>query len=150
MMVIIKFKFKLEKVLTVRKIKEKTIINQLIQARKQQKTIKKQLNKLISRQEDIYIFLSDNHINLKMMIYAQQYLDGNRQQINKTQQKLVRQKNEVSIIQEKLIAARRAREVMEKLKERSQEKFYNSLIKQEQKQIDEIAGSCYNLSGKLT
>ena len=149
-MVIIKFKFKLEKVLTVRKIKEKTIINQLIQARKQQKTIKKQLNKLISRQEDIYIFLSDNHINLKMMIYAQQYLDGNRQQINKTQQKLVRQKNEVSIIQEKLIAARRAREVMEKLKERSQEKFYNSLIKQEQKQIDEIAGSCYNLSGKLT
>ena len=134
------FEFSLEKVLRVRAIREDKAQNQYLQARREKREVENQLQQASGKQEQLYNFLRKNDLSLEEKVQARNYMLSHREKINRIQEKLFSKKEKLNKKKDEMIKKRKKKEVLENLKEKEYERFYNNLLYKEQKQIDEIAG----------
>ncbi len=139
------YDFKLEKVLKVRLIKEEIAYNRLIKERNKRKKINRKLKDKNDQQKQLYEYLRKEDIfSPGEAILAHQYLHNNRKTIETIKEELQQKRKKEEQYRQELIEKKKKREVLEKLKEKKLEEFHKEYIYNEQKEIDEIAGSYYS------
>lgn len=133
------YKFRLERVLKVRSIREDRAQNQLLQARQQKREVESKLTELNSAREQLYNYLRQKQdTSIRDRQLTREYLSRQKQQIEKIKGELAAKIEEVDNCQQEFIDKRKQRQVLDKLKEKDYEEFNKELLHKQQKQLDEI------------
>ena len=131
----------MEKILNLRETKEKNIVEDMGKIQHKLSNEKKALEDL---KKDVESMNKTKFKNILELQYQSLCKDKIREDIDKKTQII----NNTNIILEKtrreLIEAQKDRKVMEKLKEKDQEKYYEKIRYEEQKELDEIAVLKFN------
>jgi len=142
-----KFKFKLEKLLDLRKIKEKEVQSELayivgIQNIKkiEQEKVK---NGILQQKSDYKNKLKQKSFSGREAIMFEQYIDISLRAIEVSEKKIEEMEPEINEIRERLIEASRERKVVEKLKEKKLEEFEAELLREMNKEADDINMKVY-------
>ncbi len=138
------FKFRLKKVLNVRKIKEEIAENKFLAALNKKLKLEKELKKTKLLKDEIYCFLREESLKLDEIIRIRESLQHIFLQIDQLEIKIREQEKEVQRCQENLLEKKQKREVLEKLSSKEKEAFYKEILANEQKEIDEIAVSYFS------
>ena len=138
------FKFRLKKVLNVRKIKEEIAENKFLAALNKKLKLEKELKKTKLLKDEIYCFLREESLKLDEIIRTRESLQHIFLQIDQLEIKIREQEKEVQRCQENLLEKKQKREVLEKLSSKEKEVFYKEILANEQKEIDEIAVSYFS------
>lgn len=135
------YSFSMEKILNLRETKEKDIIEDMGKIQRKLQVQKDTLNELKEDVENINKNSFKNILDLQYQSLCKskirEDIDRQTQIINLTNVKLEQTRRE-------LIEAQKDRKVMEKLKEKDQEKYYEKIRYEEQKELDEIAVLKFN------
>jgi len=132
------FKFDLQKVLNVRNIEEDMAQNKFRKAKKEKKEIENHLQNLKETKRDVHRYIRDNS-SVEKILHARRFLQKHEEKIEDHQQKLSSKKKEVAEKQKEMLDKQKKRKVLDKLKEKKYKSFYKGKIKDQQKQLDEIA-----------
>ncbi|HKL75954.1 MAG TPA: flagellar export protein FliJ [Halanaerobiales bacterium] len=132
------FKFDLQKVLNVRNIEEDMAQNKFLKAKEEKKEIEKSLENLKETKKDVHRYIRNNS-SVEQILHARRFLQKHDEKIENHQQKLSAKKREVTEKQKEMLAKQKKRKVLDKLKERKYKTFYKEKIKDQQKELDEIA-----------
>ncbi|ACL70435.1 flagellar export protein FliJ [Halothermothrix orenii] len=142
-----KFEFNLQKVLEVRSLEEDLARNKLLAARQKEREIQSRLREMNSTQRELYDYLRENNLDIQGTIEARKYLVYNRKRINNTEDKLHRQRDVVARHQKEYIDRRKNKKVLEKLKEKENQKYMKEFFRTEQKILDEIGQRSSGIQG---
>ena len=133
------FQFGLQKVLDVREIEKDKAESKFLKAWKKKKEIENTLNEMNKKQKNLYrLIRNKENMDLEETLWARNYLHQRREQINEIEEKLEEQKKELQRREKKLLEKKKKKEVLEKLKEKEYNQFYNEFLHRQQKEIDEI------------
>jgi flagellar FliJ protein len=144
------FKFKLHKVLDVRKIEEDIARNELFKANKKLDEIKEEKNNLSGYQQEIYDYIRNiENQSLVEVMQARDYMFLNRQRIAQKDAELKKQLAERNRCREEYIEKKRKKEVLEKLKEKEFQRYYQETLQREQKELDDIGQQAGRILGGI-
>jgi len=144
------FKFKLHKVLDVRKIEEDIARNELFKANKKLDEIKEEKNNLSGYQQEIYDYIRNiENQSLVEVMQARDYMFLNRQRIAQKDAELKKQLAEKNRCREEYIERKRKKEVLEKLKEKEFQRYYQETLQREQKELDDIGQQAGRILGGI-
>jgi len=132
------FKFDLQKVLNVRNIEEDMAQNKFRKAKEEKKELERQLENLKETKQDIHKYIR-NHSSVERILHARRFLQRHEQKIDNHKKRLLQKEREVAKKQKEMLNKQKKRKVLDKLKEQKYKNFYQEKIKDQQKQLDEIA-----------
>jgi flagellar export protein FliJ len=142
-----RFRFRFEKLLTVRKFEEDTVQNQL-------SVLKQELYKEQDKLKELYLLieatnkklsaiLNSGKIDLNLINSYRNYSDKLSKDISVQKDVIIHLKNEVNNKREQLVEAVKKVKVLEKLKEKDKQKFMENLEYKENLFLEEIATNNY-------
>lgn len=134
-----KFDFKFDKVLKAREIQEELAQNELIKARNKARKIENNIDRLTSIQEETYNFLRENENRSVSSLQARRYLKKTSYKIRSARNDLSQQERIVDKKLGEVVEKSQNRKVLESLKEKAADKYYNEHLKKQQKELDELA-----------
>lgn len=140
------FKFKLQKVLDYRKIKEEEKKRELSALLKEYNKQAEILNSLREKQAGLFLELKNlqkEELNITQILFYYFYLQNLSSRIKKQIQLLEELDGKIVQKREEVIQASKERKIMEKLKERKYREFVYFLDRAEQIFLDEISNSAF-------
>lgn len=142
-----KYKFKFDKILSLRNKEEEQAENNYLNFKKELKEINNQLEKLELEKEEVFDDLRNNAENINSHIELRNYL----KKLRSLKLEIEQQKKEKAEAVEKqfqyLMEKKKERKTLEKLKEKASEKFIKEFLASEQKELDEL-GIHYTTGGR--
>jgi flagellar FliJ protein len=140
------FKFKLQKVLDYRKIKEEEKKRELSLLLIEYNKEREILNILKNKQEELFGDLKNlqkDELNITQILFYYFYLQDLSNRIKKQVQILEELDKKIQEKREEVIQASKERRIMEKLKERKYKEFLYFMDRAEQIFLDEISNSAF-------
>ncbi len=138
-----RFQFSLERVLRVRRIREKQRQREITVASQAWEKEKQRLQAMQMEEErslQVLDSLQEEGVNPVMITLAHNSLEGQRQRRQRQQTKVQSAGQRVEHCRTALIKAMRSKRIMEKLREYRLEEYWLETERSEQKALDEIAG----------
>lgn len=142
-----KFKFKLEKVLDYRHQEEDMLRQELAEIQERLRKAESKLNSLLNEKREIQIKLKKkekNNIDLQQAISYRDYLKVLKIRIKNQRETVNQVQHEANKCRQKLLDKRKECKTLSKLKEKEFTKYRREFLREEQKEIDEIATSNFN------
>jgi len=137
-----RFKFTLDKVLEVRRIKEKEKQRHLAEALRILENETKKFEQLNKQKENSWLILETlikTNVDPAIITMAYKGLDGQQTLTQLQDEKVTEAENKFNLKRQELIDIQRKKKILEKLREKQYKDFLNEMEKVEQKFIDEIA-----------
>ncbi|MFW5710541.1 MAG: flagellar export protein FliJ [Spirochaetia bacterium] len=138
-----KFQFNLEKILELRKYDEQQWELKLGQATGRCSALNREIEARKASRREIFEKRRLDSGDLRMFLYAENYTHRMDQEIVELRAELEKAEAERQKLQEKFLEASKKRKILDKLKDRQQQAYYNHEQKQEQKVLDEISSARY-------
>ena len=104
----------------------------------EKKEIEEKLENLKEAKRNIHRYIRESS-SVEKLLHARRFLERHEKKIEKQQQRLFQKKKEVATKQKNMINKQKKRKVLDKLKEKKYKSFYKEKIKDQQKELDEIA-----------
>lgn len=139
-----KFIFKLESLLNFRRKREELVVQELAEAQGAEMRI---FGKIVEMKKTISAVIEDSKsykktsIQIDSLIISRNYLELLKKQLAALEADLVKAKEKVLKVKEKLAEAVKARKIIEKLKESQFAAYRKEYNKQDNLQMDEIANN---------
>ena len=140
------FVFSLERVLQLRRQRERQQMLRLAEARRRERDTENRLQALNHRREGIEIELrrfQQTSPRPDMLLAYSRHLTALGERIDATERELVSRRQEVAEERQILSSLAKDRKVLERLRERRLSEYQQEQLYQEQKELDEIAGKMY-------
>lgn len=141
------YKFKFEKILSLRSKEEEQAENNYLSLKKELKNLKKQLAELELEKEEIFDKLRTDQADLNSHLDLREYLKRLRTVKVEFKDKKLQKAEAVKKQFEYLMEKRKERKTLEKLKEKESENFFKEFLAAEQKELDEL-GRHYVTGGR--
>lgn len=142
-----KFNFRLQKLLDIRKAREREIQNNLAELvnlqnieRMKQREFEK---RIASERELLSRKMREKRIEYKEVMIYERFVDISGKAINLAQRKINDMEPGIQIVREKLAEASKERKVVEKLKDRKWEEYKYELNREETKENDDMNQKLY-------
>lgn len=141
------YKFKFEKILSLRNKEEEQAENKYLHLKKELNEINQQIKELELEKEEVFDNLrTDNH-NINSHIEMRDYLKRLRIVKIKIEEKKAEKAEAVKKQFEYMMEKKKERKTLEKLKEKESKKFFKEFFAAEQKELDEL-GRHYGTGGR--
>ena len=136
-----KFEFSLERVLQVRRIREKEKQREMAVVVKQFETEQQTLQKICAEEQKLVDIINDYQTNphsasLTMLYYN---LEGKRTKRQQQTRRVANVKQKLDAIRDALLKSSQEKKSLEKLREHKYEKYLQDVFKEEQKSLDDVA-----------
>ncbi|MHC1750483.1 MAG: flagellar export protein FliJ [Cellulosilyticaceae bacterium] len=144
------FKFKLESVLSLKNSLEDTKKRELGILNTQKSNLEQQQDNLIQEEKIATNTLKEaqkNHIDLQMIKNSREYTQVLTHKKTELQNQINEAEKKIQLKREELIAAMADRKILDNLKEIKKQEYAIELIKEQEKQVDEIVSYKYTKNG---
>lgn len=144
------FKFKLESVLSLKNSLEDTKKRELGILNTQKSNLEQQQDNLIQEEKTATNTLKEaqkNHIDLQMIKNSREYTQVLTHKKTELQNQINEAEKKIQLKREELIAAMADRKILDNLKEIKKQEYAIELIKEQEKQVDEIVSYKYTKNG---
>ena len=141
------FNFRLQSVLNLKEQQQDSIQKELMQLHNQYSQVEQQINNYQQKKINYLQQLKSKEaegINLNNMIRYHNYIDHLNQEIEELELKLNYWQEEISKCREKLLSKTKEKKVLDKLKDRKHEEYWEDFLREEQKFNDELATNSFN------
>ncbi len=142
-----KYKFKFEKILSLRNKEEEQAENSYLNLKKELRELNNRLEELELEKEKVFDNLRNDAANINSHIELRKYLKKLRALKIEIEQKKKEKAQAVEKQFQYLMEKKKERKTLEKLKEKETERFIKDFLASEQKELDEL-GRHYTTGGR--
>lgn len=135
----VKYNFRLQRVLDIREVELDKAQNELYQARQKEKNIEDRLNLAKQKLSNLFNYIRNNDLDVMENIRTRDYIKKQQEKIQDIYQELHKQKEVVNEHKDNVIEKRQAKEKIVKIKEKKSKAFYKEFLSKQQKELDEIS-----------